>query len=71
MGGSVASEMKAVRIKSFFSLATILFVFVLLYSIILIQSMHTRKHIYLFIDEYLYMIKTLQQYIHYKQLFLK
>ena len=71
MGGRIASEIKVESMKSFFSSATILIVFVLLYNIILIQSMHTRKHIYLFIDKYLYMIKTLQQYIHYKQLFLK
>ena len=67
MGGSVASEMKVERMKSFFSLAAILFAFVL-FVLILTQSMHTKKHIYLFIDEYLYMINTLQQYIHYKQL---
>ena len=71
MGWPVASEIKAERMKSFFSLAAIWFVFVLLYNIILIQSMDTKKHIYLFINEYLYMIKTLQQYIHYKQLLLK
>ena len=67
MGGSAASEMKVERMKSFFSLAAILFAFVL-FVLILTQSMHTKKHIYLFIDEYLYMINTLQQYIHYKQL---
>ena len=59
-GRPIASEMKVESMKSFFSSATILIVFVLLYNIILIQSMHTRKHIYLFIDKYLYMINTLQ-----------
>ena len=67
MGEPVASEMKVERMKSFFSFAAILFAFVL-FALILTQSMHTKKHIYLFIDEYLYMINTLQQYIHYNQL---
>ena len=71
MGKPAASKMKVERMKSFFSLAAILFAFLLLYNIILIQSVHTRKQNYLFIDKYLYMIKILQQYIHYKQLFLK
>ena len=62
MVGPAAGEMKVERMKSFFSLATILFVFVLLYNIILNKSMHTRKHNYLFIDKCVYMIKTLQQY---------
>ena len=71
MGGPIASEMRVERIKSFFPFAAILFVFVLFYNIILIQSMDSRKHIYLSIGEYLYVIKTLQQYIHYKQLCLQ
>ena len=36
MGWPVASEIKVERMKSFFSLATIWFVFVLLYNIIMI-----------------------------------
>ena len=48
----VASEMKVGRMKSFFLLAAILFVFALLYNIILIQSTHTRKNIYLLTNIY-------------------
>ena len=78
IGELVAGRMKAERIIFFFFIgynSVCLFLFYCKHkdNLILIQNIHnfTRKYIYLFIDEYLYRIKTLHQCIHYKQLFFK